>query len=324
MHIKGMTIGVVIGLLLVLSHNRASCAQDSSPLKGNGTRDNPYLIESSSDLLILAESVNAGNSYLDQYIVQTADINLLDIDWPTIGLWGTEYSFEGIYDGNGHVIQNLHASIGGNNSLFGQLGGTVMNLGIDSGEISGACVGGITSHSSREEAQIINCYNKATVQGARAGGIADNFNGLIANCWSDCELVAEERENIGGIVSYGASSCLNSISIEEPGRSGVELNGCDIVDRRSVDYSELAEQLNATIFDTALVTGIDYRDLYFWSASEDNKSIAFAGETAHFQAEYMLPYIRAYLIKTIPYILTISILALIIFILIKGVRSYEK
>lgn len=58
-----------------------------------------------------------------------------------------------------------------------------MNLGIESGEFYGECVGSIASHASVVTAKIINCYSKASVSGfARSGGIADNFIGRIENC----------------------------------------------------------------------------------------------------------------------------------------------
>ncbi len=67
-----------------------------------------------------------------------------------------------------------------------------MNFGFESGSISGACVGSITSHAVGTGSRIINCYNKATVTGSgRAGGIADNYDGIIWNCVNMGETVSD-------------------------------------------------------------------------------------------------------------------------------------
>lgn len=52
-------------------------------------------------------------------------------------------SWEIIMEG-GHVVRNLCISRTANCGFFGVLGGSVTNFGIESGEISGSCVGGIT------------------------------------------------------------------------------------------------------------------------------------------------------------------------------------
>lgn len=285
----------------------------------DGTESKPYIINSVDALVDFANSVNSGNSYKGQFVLQTCDIDLGGIEWIPIGLFDSENFFLGTYDGNGHVIKNLNVNIGGNNSFFGKLGGTVMNLGIDSGNINGACVGGITSHSSNVNASIINCYNKATVQGARAGGIADNFNGSIANCWTDCALFADSKDSIGGIISYDASAVVNCVSIESSGRSSVKPQGVECVDKQTVDCFEIVIELNKNLYYSANAMGIDYRDLNFWKVSVNGKSIIFSEEKAKFKWEYKDGFMKAYLGELFPYLLIIASLGMIIIVWKKAI-----
>lgn len=284
----------------------------------DGTKAHPFQISSPSELLEFANAVNNGNSYENQYVLQTCDIDLSGIDWPTIGLFDSDCFFNGTYDGGGHTISNLSVTVGGNNSFFGQLGGTVMNLGIESGFISGTCVGSITSHASRSTAVIINCYNKATVEGARAGGIADNFNGTISNCWSSCDLISDSIDSIGGIVSYGASSLANCISFEPSGRSGVTPSGVQFTDTAKADLSKIVTALNQSLYDSASLSGIDYHDLYFWSVSADGQSIEYSSEKAHFVLSYASAFFKAKASVFIPYILIFFGLSVLSIILLKA------
>ncbi len=121
-------------------------------------------------------------------------------------------SIRGVYDGAGHTISNLNCNGNelshGNVGLFGKLGGTVCNLGIESGKVEGAYIGSIASHSADESAQIINCYSKMDLRASgRCGGIADNFGkGKIVGCVFAGTLDSEG--SAGGIVSYTAGNIL--------------------------------------------------------------------------------------------------------------------
>lgn len=216
---------------------------------GEGSKKNPFILTTEKDLVAFAEQVNNGNHFKNQYFSQSADIDLSGIDWTPIGEFGTPNYFDGSYDGNGYCIKNITITDKGNCGFFGQLGGTVMNLGIESGEMIGACVGGITSHSASENASIINCYSKAKIQGLRAGGIADNFNGSIIGCWSSCQLTGEQT---GNIVSFGARYV-----------------------KFCYDKIPTAKEINHNLILVANATGISYQDLNLWKQS--GESLSFSG-----------------------------------------------
>ena len=136
--------------------------------EGKGTEEEPFLISSYDDLSRLRDCVDIGVNYEEQYFEQTADIYFPDgVNWNPIG--DLEHAFSGIYDGGGHVISNVYCD-DQYAGLFSLLAGEVRNLGIENGEFDGETIGSITSHGIAG-AKIVNCYNKACVEGKyRAGG----------------------------------------------------------------------------------------------------------------------------------------------------------
>ena len=85
---------------------------------GSGTKNDPYLISNDMELAKLARDVNNGNTsqaFLGKYFKLTADIDLRDGIWMPIGKYynygngnGNNRLFFGKFDGNGHVIKNMH------------------------------------------------------------------------------------------------------------------------------------------------------------------------------------------------------------------------
>lgn len=163
---------------------------DLSPFKGEGTLASPYIIGNSADLLSLARHVNAGLNYSGVYFRQTADIDISSVkNWTPIADSGP-LSFNGNYDGGGHVIKGLRIrktkliiERGEDPALFGRLGGRVCNLGIDGGNVQGIDYAAAFASSGGRGAVIANCWNSAEVHAIEAsGGIAVNFNGTVACC----------------------------------------------------------------------------------------------------------------------------------------------
>lgn len=183
----------------------ASLIDNRNSLTGNGTLENPYLISNAAELVIFRDAVNCGYDFNGEYVFQTEDIDLSEETWIPIGQVSSDNYFNGTYNGQGHKILNLNTISSGDNGLFGMLGGTVVNLGIESGKIKGSNCGSIASQAASDSALIANCYSKATVNATRAGGIADDFSGSIIGCWSDCELNGDVT---GGIASYNAKEIL--------------------------------------------------------------------------------------------------------------------
>ena len=83
---------------------------------GSGTYDNPYLIETASNLAYLAEKVNEGYQaqgmavFAETYFLMTDDLDLNNINWTPIGYVNTSlegFYFAGVFDGDYHTISNL-------------------------------------------------------------------------------------------------------------------------------------------------------------------------------------------------------------------------
>lgn len=82
---------------------------------GDGSKTNPYEIATAKQLAKLARDVNNGNTpqaFLGKYFKLTADIDLKNGIWMPIGKY---YNYDvnnrlffGKFDGNGHVIKNMH------------------------------------------------------------------------------------------------------------------------------------------------------------------------------------------------------------------------
>lgn len=83
---------------------------------GDGSKTNPYEIATAKQLAKLARDVNNGNTpqaFLGKYFKLTADIDLSGGIWMPIGKYynyGNDKNrlFFGKFDGNGHVIKNMH------------------------------------------------------------------------------------------------------------------------------------------------------------------------------------------------------------------------
>lgn len=180
-------------------------------LAGEGTAESPYLISDMEDLRIFRDLVNSGVDFENQFVLQTADIDLSDIEtWAPIGLFGSENIFKGIYNGDGYWITNLKITEGGNAGLFGVLGGVVENVMLIDCDISGACIGGIASHGSN--ATIVNCFVSGKLCATtRAAGIADNMGGNIFNCVSVCELDAPIVAGISGYYTNTVENCFSNM-----------------------------------------------------------------------------------------------------------------
>ncbi len=280
-------------------------------LKGEGTEQKPYLIESVEDLCRFRAFVNLGCSFNGYWIRQTVDLDLSSIEnWVPIGEYGKNCYFYGVYDGAGHSISNLTILGKKNSGLFGMLAGTVMNLGIESGRIEGACVGAIASHGTGTVPMIVNCYNKATVEGTlRAGGIVDNFGGgIIANCLNLGKVSGQNQS--GGIASYGAKRIVNSFSVGSPvrgeGATGIAENSCAQVET----VEEAVSRLNKGLYSVANRTDYQHNNLYRWEADGSHGG----------RHNYLLRFI----IQEVLIALAVFGLMLCFFLLLKGYRHTNR
>lgn len=223
---------------------------------GKGTKAEPWLIQSATDLAQLASNVRLDSrdtTYGGKYFKLTCDIDLDNHPWlgigggkiaendglGTDGKTGINY-FAGNFDGDWHKIYNLKLATTGTvknaetgaeethpvhqQGLFGYiLGARISNLGIESGEIvldgnnrCGALVG-----VGRCGFLIENCYNKAnvTVTSAYKGVYVGAFSGQLIDKW---DINANTEKKTSGV--YKEKKIMNCYNL---GNLNVTLNQTD-------------------------------------------------------------------------------------------------
>lgn len=114
-----LTLWLMCGQTLWAQTTNKYCSIDiyaDSYAGGDGSKTNPYEIATAKQLAKLARDVNNGNTpqaFLGKYFKLTADIDLSGCIWKPIGKYyndgnGKNRLFFGKFDGNGHVIKNMH------------------------------------------------------------------------------------------------------------------------------------------------------------------------------------------------------------------------
>jgi len=213
--VKTLTVG---GLSALTDYEMYVFTVKSVSTMGKISEGNVFYVKTPSSgnisfttIATAAELDNVRNNPTGNYLL-IADIDLSAYSsWTSIGVAS---SFDGVFNGNGHIIRNLE--ITGTNSddysygLFGTVGGGISSLGVTDLNITVArslndsfCVGGLTGFNS---GQITNCYatGSVTVNGSNGGGEL-SYGGLVGN-------------NVGGI-----TNCNTSISVT------VNMNGWSYV-----------------------------------------------------------------------------------------------
>lgn len=215
-------ISLLLWVIIALSSSASAASW-----KGDGSADNPYLVETAAQLQELAGQVNSGNDCKGTIFRLTSDIDLRNVcgegigDWTPIG--SIEHYFEGTLLGDGHTIRNLFIQDAKTSyvGLFGYIGryGTVSGITIQDGLVNssfwtGAIAGG-------NSGQILDCHNiNCEVESYQfGGGIAGgNFN-TINNCSNNATI--SSSLGTGGICGYNYGNTSNSNNTGEIyGRNG--------------------------------------------------------------------------------------------------------
>ena len=164
-------------------------------------------IGTADELLAFAERVNAGENFSGKTVALTAHIDLSGVDWTPIGSTSAR-AFNGLFDGQGFVIDNLYSEKGG---LFGYVGAdaVIRSVGVASGEIGSEAgyssfFGGIAKWSNG--ADFIDCWNGADIYaGGYSGGIVgtvrDGGESIISGCYNVGTIYGKGTA-LGGIVGH--------------------------------------------------------------------------------------------------------------------------
>ncbi|MCQ2976141.1 MAG: hypothetical protein MJ211_15175 [Bacteroidales bacterium] len=200
-------------------------------LPGGGTKDDPYLISSYNDLILMASWSNRGDSesgikYNEAYYKLENDIVFFEGESLTINekinsnvssliqshncIGTSQYPFNGTFDGNGKKLKKVYYEYDKSNSvpyvgLFGVIGknAVIQNVKIEDSYFYGnAIVGGICGYNNG--GKIIGC----------------SFSGVVNNdCKGFSSVIA-----LGGICGYNCGTiekCINSGYVN-PSKNEVE------------------------------------------------------------------------------------------------------
>ena len=210
----------------------------SDEFQGEGTELQPYLIRSAADLRKLADDVEKGMTYREEFFQLANDIVLNDgvldaegnlnkerskgfEEWKPIGTEKTHFC--GTFDGAHYSIYGLYINKNEKTpkGLFAYLSGTVKNLAIkdsylccnaDMGSIAGKAET-ITINNNAYIPNISYCLNYATIetwQSSSCGGICGSMDdGRISKCTNFGHISGYIYEGdgrrsirLGGIVGY--------------------------------------------------------------------------------------------------------------------------
>ena len=170
-------------------------------IKGNGTKENPYIIDDVGDFIEITEKMKAGETYKGKYFAQENDIDLTTVKG-YIGL-NEKQTFAGFYDGKGHKIK-VDILSNGNNTIFPYVTGTIINLGTEGSIRTSKDYAMGIARSIREGGKMINCWSSATVTGNIACGLSWSNYGIMENCFFYGTLQGKTKHHIA---SAQGSSC---------------------------------------------------------------------------------------------------------------------
>ncbi|MTI96238.1 MAG: hypothetical protein FH749_12305 [Firmicutes bacterium] len=180
--------------------------------EGEGTKDDPYLVESKDDL-------NNVRDYPDKHFRQTQDILFTDADFEEDGAfhnggqgWVPIESFSGTYDGNGKRIENL--TLNRNESYVGLFAvldeeAEISNVTLLDVEVkAGNYVGGLAGWN---EGKISNSTISGKVSGGMwVGGLVGENSGTIESSEASNVEVDSNYPFVGGLVGYNTGNIENS------------------------------------------------------------------------------------------------------------------
>ncbi len=222
-------------------------AQETPDLKGDGTKESPFVIEEDFDLFLLKQRMDKYQFYTeDKYVELRKDIYLnhgvlnddgsLSADslkfsvWKPIGEDSYGKGFYGTFDGNGHTIYGLYINdeSAKDSGFFGYIaeGAIVKNLNLVDGYICGGeSIGGVVGLC---KGSVIDCKNFSTVKSKgsthQGGGIVGQMysdKGTISKCENHGLIIGESYPSewgdmwncytggIAGVARARVDSCIN-------------------------------------------------------------------------------------------------------------------
>ena len=200
-------------------------------------------------------AINANGSALNgTYALATSLDATSTSGWAPLGTdgAGTIYNFgngfAGVFDGLGHTISNLTVNIGSHNyaGLFGYSSGTIRNIGLVGGSISGASnTGGLAGSNS---GTIIDAYATSSVSAPSGslytGGLVGENNSTITQSYATGAVTGDDT--VGGLVGYNNSGTITQSYATGTANGGGHTGGLAGANQGTIAQSYAIGAVNGT------------------------------------------------------------------------------
>ena len=215
---------LLLVMAILMPYEGAWAQTPTPPSKGDGKKDNPYIITTAEELAWFRDQVNSGNNFICAKIADDVEVidmstvchaedksqNLEELSWEPIGKNDYGYQYWGTFDGNGKTITNLYINASQNNvGLFGYTNeGTIKNLTFEyanvtnTGVFTGILVGYANGYGNASNLRNIKISNTCQIKGGKeTGGIAGDLS--YANAYNCVNYATVQGNNrVGGLFGY--------------------------------------------------------------------------------------------------------------------------
>lgn len=175
-------------------------------------------VSNKEDLEKIREEVNNGNSFKNEKIILSQDIDLKgssenkDSWWIPIGSNENEKFFEGSFDGNNHIITNMYTEVSEGNEFISFIS-AIRNSSIKNLTVEGTIILDGNDENGNNPAgsgiigvgygkcKIINCHNKVNVTKKAHGR---EVSGVLGCAYVDSDITIEKSSNTGELKGSNA------------------------------------------------------------------------------------------------------------------------
>lgn len=215
------TIGRTISITSGTSTYEITGTSNKVWTEGDGTAENPYIIKTTAQLQLLADTANVLDN--EKYFKLDADID-----------WGRSIpNFQGTFDSNNHTVKAT-------GSLFIANNGTIKNL-----IISNTSTNANFANVNESYGTVENCVNNSAISGTGyVGGIVNGNYGNITNCTNNGAVT--DTSYVGDVVgnqssgnlykNYSGGSC-NVGGVNSSDDSGAK-KGYKLIFKTAEDYAD--------------------------------------------------------------------------------------
>lgn len=202
-------------------------------LEGEGTAEDPYLIEDEHDWSVLTNKVDYGTG-VDAYYKLTADLNIAEGEPINTIIGTTTHPFRGHFDGGWHTLTiNINRTGLIYAAPFGVVdGATIENLKVagtirTDNKFAGGIVGWV-DNSETNETHINNCISAVNIVSSVNG---DGSHGGLAGQVEEGKLIFKNCAFEGSITGAKTERCAGFVSWRQ---GSVEYNNCTMAGTISI------------------------------------------------------------------------------------------